>query len=419
MTVKRSYDVVVVGGGPTGLAASIKAEMLGLKVLLLEDSEMLGGIPLQCIHPGFGLRYYREDLTGPEFSYRLIKKVEELKVSHLLNAYVSEIASTPDARWTLRVISPFGALKVHASAIIYAAGAREKHIFESGVVGDRVSGIYTAGEAQALMDLYGVLPGSEVVVVGSGDVGLVMARRFVLEGAEVKCVVELLPYPGGLTRNIVQCLEDYGIPLLLSHRVAEIRGERRVEEVIAVKVDEQLRDLPQTRKEIECDTALFAVGLLPYIKPLVDLGVEVDPSTNGPIVDEAFETSIPGIFVGGNALMINDLVDYAVEQGEQAALGAYDFIKNKGVGKARKPVERGRNVKLIVPHYVSCERDVTLYIRVRKPERNVKLRIPEISWEMGLPSVKPAEMIRVKVEAEELLKAKEGLRVEIVPGRYN
>jgi thioredoxin reductase len=414
--LKRGYDVVVVGGGPAGLAAGVKARMLGLSVLLLEDSDTLGGIPLQCIHPGFGLHCYGEDLTGPEFSHRLIGSAEEVGVNHILNAYVSGMAAFPNnRRITLRVISPDGAFKFHASTVIYAAGAREKHIFEAGIVGDRVSGLYTAGEAQALMDLYGVMPGREIVVVGSGDVGLIMARRFALEGAHVKGVVELLPYPGGLTRNIVQCLEDYGIPLLLSHKVAEVKGERRVEKAIIVKVDERLRIIPGTEREVKCDTVILAVGLVPYIKPLRDLGVEVDPSTGGPMVNGFLETSIPGIFTCGNALAINDLADYAVEQGGQAALGAYNFIKNRGIPEAWKSVGKGRNVKLAIPHYISRGRDAIIYVRVKKPERNVKLHIPEIDWEMKLPSVKPAEMIRVRLDAEDLLKIIDGLTIEVIP----
>ena len=406
------YDVVVIGGGPAGMAAAIKAKELGLNVLLLDENDYLGGILPQCIHPGFGLHYYREELTGPEFASRLAKRLVELGVEYRTSARVLEIRNYSDLEKVVFFTSPSGAYQVWTKAIIYAAGARERHAFEIGIVGDRVAGIYTAGEAQTLMDIYGIMPGREVVIVGSGDVGLIMARRFALEGAKVKAVVELMPYPGGLARNVM-ILRDFNIPLYLSHKVVEVRGRGRVEKVKVVKVDENLNE---TGEEfwIEADTLVVSAGLVPAVKKLKKIGVEIDPATGGPVVNDRLETSVPGIFVAGNSLLINDLVDYVAEQGELAAEGAKEFIENGGI-ESRKwiKVERGENVRLIVPHYLSGERDVYLYLRVTRPMENVELRIPEVDKRIRLPVVKPAEMLRIRLKAEEIRKA-ERLTVEVV-----
>ncbi len=406
------YDVVVIGGGPAGMAAAIKAKELGLNVLLLDENDYLGGILPQCIHPGFGLHYYREELTGPEFASRLAKRLVELGVEYRTSTRVLEIRNYSDLEKVVFFTSPSGAYQVWTKAIIYAAGARERHAFEIGIVGDRVAGIYTAGEAQTLMDIHGIMPGREVVIVGSGDVGLIMARRFALEGAKVKAVVELMPYPGGLARNVM-ILRDFNIPLYLSHKVVEVRGRGRVEKVKVVKVDENLNE---TGEEfwIEADTLVVSAGLVPAVKKLKKIGVEIDPATGGPVVNDRLETSVPGIFVAGNSLLINDLVDYVAEQGELAAKGAKEFIENGGI-ESRKwiKVEREENVRLIVPHYLSGERDVYLYLRVTRPMENVELRIPEVDKRIRLPVVKPAEMLRIRLKAEEIRKA-ERLTVEVV-----
>jgi len=408
-----NYDVVVIGGGPAGMAAAIRAKELGLKVLLLDDNDYLGGILPQCIHPGFGLHYYKEELTGPEFAARLAKKLVELGVEYRTAARVLEIKNYSDLEKVVIFTSPSGVYQVWAKAIIYAAGARERHAFEIGITGDRVAGIYTAGEAQTLMDIYGILPGREVVIVGSGDVGLIMARRFALEGAKVKAVVELMPYPGGLARNVM-ILRDFDIPLYLSHKVVEARGKGRVEKVKVVKVDENFKEIPGSEFWISCDTLVISAGLIPSVKKLEAIGVEIDPATGGPVVNDRLETSVPGIFVAGNSLLINDLVDYVAEQGELAAEGAKEFIEKGGI-ESRKwiKVEKGENVRLLVPHYLSGDRDVYLYLRVARPMEDVELRIPEIDKKMKLPVVKPAEMLRVKLRAEEIKNA-EKLTVEVV-----
>ncbi len=409
-----NYDVVVIGGGPAGMAAAIRAKELGLKVLLLDENDYLGGILPQCIHPGFGLHYFREELTGPEFASRLAKRLVELGVQYKTASRVLEITNYSDLEKVVIFTSPSGAYQAWTKAIIYTAGARERHAFEIGIIGDRVSGIYTAGEAQTLMDIYGILPGKDVVIVGSGDVGLIMARRFALEGAKVKAVIELMPYPGGLARNVM-ILRDFNIPLYLSHKVVEVRGKGRVERVKVMKVDENLREIPGSEFWIDADTLVVSAGLVPSVKKLKRIGVEIDPSTGGPVVNDRLETNVPGIFVAGNSLLINDLVDYVAEQGELAAEGAREFIENGGI-ESRKwvKVEKGENVRLLAPHYLSGDKDVYLYLRVAKPMENAELRIPEVGKEIKLPVVKPAEMLRLSLKAEEIKKAGETLTVEVV-----
>jgi len=334
-------------------------------------------------------------------------------VEYRTAARVLEIKNYSDLEKVVIFTSPSGAYQVWAKAVIYAAGARERHAFEIGIVGDRVSGIYTAGEVQTLMDLYGIMPGKEIVIVGSGDVGLIMARRFALEGAKVKAVVELMPYPGGLARNVM-ILRDFDIPLYLSHKVVEVRGKGRVERVKVVKVDENLNEIPGSEFWIEADTLIISAGLVPSVKKLKKIGVEIDPATGGPVVNDRLETSVPGIFVAGNSLLINDLVDYVAEQGELAAEGAKEFIEKGGI-ESRKwvKVEKGENVRLIAPHHLSGDRDVYLYLRVARPMEDVELRIPEIGKRMKLPVVKPAEMLRIKLKAEEIREV-EKLTMEVV-----
>ncbi|WFO74862.1 FAD-dependent oxidoreductase [Desulfurococcaceae archaeon MEX13E-LK6-19] len=408
------YDVVVIGGGPAGLAAAIKTTEYGLKTLVLEQGEKLGGITLQCIHPGFGIHYFKEDLTGPEFIYRFIKKIESLGVEYYTNAYVESIEYRSIMEKKISVIMPGRVLDITTKTIIYTTGARERHRYEINIPGANVSGVYTAGEAQAMMDLWGVMPGKRVVIVGSGDVGLIMARRFALEGARVEAVIEILPYPGGLTRNIVQCLKDYNIPLYLSHAVVEIKGRKRVEKVVVAKVNENLEPIPGTEREIECDTVVIAAGLIPQVRLLEKLGVPIDPATRGPIVNDYLETSIPGIFVAGNALVINDFVDYAVEQGEQAADGARLFIENKGIHTRKwRRIVKGRNIRLAVPHYVSGDKDVVLYARVKWPEDNVWFRIPETGRKLFMPKVRPAEMIRYVLAKDDILKTTDKITLEV------
>ena len=402
-------DVVVIGGGPAGMAAAARAAEMGLDVLLLDEGERLGGILPQCIHPGFGVHYLGEELTGPEFSHRLASRVANSGAEVLLEAHVPEVRWISHAEKGVRVLSPSFSGEVRARTVVYAAGARERHRFEIGVLGDRVAGVYTAGEAQTMMDLYGVLPGRRVLVVGSGDVGMIVARRFALEGAEVVGVVEIMPHPGGLTRNVVQCLEDFGIPLLLSHRVVAVRGRGRVERAVLVRVDEGLRDVPGTETEVECDTVIVSAGLVPRVEVLRELGALIDPATGGPVVNDRLETTIPGVFAAGNALVINDLVDHAAEQGELAAEGAAEFLERGGIPATDwVRLRPGEGVRLAVPQLLSGERDSWIYLRVARPVRNATLSLGGAGRELRLPVARPAEMVRVRLWAEEIAQARAG-----------
>jgi len=314
------------------------------------------------------------------------------------------------------VLIPGNLIEVEARTVIYAAGAREKHLYEIGVAGARCGGIYTAGEAQAMMDLWGMMPGREVVVIGSGDVGLTVARRLALEGANVKAVVEMRPYPGGLMRNIVQCLKDFGVPLLLSHVVSGLKGRDRVERVVVQKVDANGVPIPGETREIECDTVIVSAGLTPNVKLLEKAGVLMDDSTGGPVVNDFMETSMPGVFAAGNAVLINDCVDYVTEQGERAAEGAKLYIDNNGLPSYQwRRIVKGRNVRVAVPQLVSGERDVYLYARVAFPEVNVKMVFREIGRELSQSIVRPAEMLRLKLSAKEIAAAEDRLTLEVVP----
>ncbi len=396
-----AYDCVVIGGGAAGLAGAAAAHERGLNTLVVEAGPRLGGIPLQCIHPGFGLTYYGEDLTGPEFAERLAAEVQQQAIEVMTGAHVASLEQLPDGRKKTTVITPDGVTEITAPCILYAAGARERHRHETGIVGDRPAGVYTAGEAQTLMDIDGVMPGRRVVIVGSGDIGLIMARRFALEGATVEGVIEMLPYPGGLSRNVVQCLHDYDIPLHMQRMVTAIRGEGRVDTVDTVAVNDDLEPLGGTERRFECDTVALATGLIPNIALLRELNVEIDAATQGPVVNDCMETSIPGVFTAGNALAINDYVDDAARQGERAAAGAACSQEHGCIPADRWiPVRAGRNVRLVLPHRVSGQRAVTLYARVQRPEPRAVVRLPEINLELPRQGVTPGEMLTIEVEQE-------------------
>lgn len=320
----REHDIVIIGGGPAGLAAAVAARKEGIKdILILERDGVLGGILNQCIHNGFGLHTFKEELTGPEYAARFIDMVEAETIPYLLNTMVLDI--NKDKEVTI-INREEGLTVIKARAIILAMGCRERPRGALNIPGYRPAGIYSAGTAQRFVNMEGKTVGKEVVILGSGDIGLIMARRMTLEGAKVKVVAELMPYSGGLKRNIVQCLDDYGIPLKLSHTIVDIQGKKRVTGVTLAKVDENRRPIPGTEETISCDTLLLSVGLLPENELSRSAGVDLNPVTSGPLVDDSLETSTEGIFACGNVLHVHDLVDYVSEEAAMAGVSAASFV---------------------------------------------------------------------------------------------
>ncbi len=323
-----SYDIVIVGGGPAGLAAAVSARKAGIdKILILERDKELGGILNQCIHNGFGLHTFKEELTGPEYASRYIDQVLEEKIEYRLNTMVMDISND---RVVTAMSKEEGMYQIKAGAVILAMGCRERPRGALNIPGYRPAGIFSAGTAQRLVNMEGYMPGREVVILGSGDIGLIMARRMTLEGAKVKVVAELLPYSGGLKRNIVQCLDDYGIPLKLSHTVVDIEGKEHITAVTIAQVDSNNLPIPGTEERYTCDTLLLSCGLIPENELSNKAGVEMNPITSGPRVDDSLETNIPGVFACGNVLHVHDLVDYVSEEAALAGANAAKYVKNGG-----------------------------------------------------------------------------------------
>lgn len=367
-------DLVVVGGGAGGLSAAISAYKHGVKdILILEREDHLGGILHQCIHNGFGLTKFKEELTGPEYAYRHIKEVEELGIEYKLDTQVLNISKDKVVTFSNPVD---GLVDVEAKAIVIATGSYERTPGAIMLPGDRVSGITTAGTAQKIVNITGYITGKRVVILGSGDIGLIMARRLTLEGAKVVCVAEIMPYSNGLQRNIVQCLNDYNIPLYLSTTVSNVIGKKRVEKVVLSKVDEKLQIIPNTEMEIDCDCLVLSVGLIPQTKLLENLKVNFG-NNRGAKVDENLMTEIPGIFTCGNALHIHDLVDFVSEEGDIAGKGAAEYIANKHYSGKHISFRNGDGVSYVVPNYVNVDADnaINVKFRVRKPHKTAILRI--------------------------------------------
>ena len=322
------YDIVIVGGGPAGLAAAVSAKRNGIaSILVLERDKELGGILNQCIHNGFGLHTFKEELTGPEYAGRFIEQLKEEKIEYKLNTMVMDIS---DGKVVTAMNREEGMFEIQAKAVVLAMGCRERARGALNIPGYRPAGIYSAGTAQRLVNMEGYMPGREVVILGSGDIGLIMARRMTLEGAKVKVVAELLPYSGGLKRNIVQCLDDFGIPLKLSHTVVDIDGKERVEGITIAQVDENRRPIPGTEEHYTCDTLLLSCGLIPENEISRSLGVEMSPITSGPLVNECLETNVEGVFACGNVLHVHDLVDFVSEEAAAAGRNAARYVQEAG-----------------------------------------------------------------------------------------
>ena len=361
-----SYDIVIIGGGPAGLAAAVSAKRGGISsILILERDRELGGILNQCIHNGFGLHTFKEELTGPEYAQRFIDQVEELGIEYRLNTMVMEISRE---KVITAVNRKEGLFEIRAKAVILAMGCRERSRGALNIPGYRPAGIYSAGTAQRLVNMEGLMPGREVVILGSGDIGLIMARRMTLEGAKVKVVAELMPYSGGLKRNIVQCLDDYGIPLKLSHTVVDIKGKERVEGVILAEVDQSGKPIPGTEEEYPCDTLLLSVGLIPENELSDGMGVEMNSVTSGPVVNESLETNIEGVFACGNVLHVHDLVDFVSEEAAAAGKNAASYVKGELRAESARTIRLvpAEGVRYTVPSTIDPDRmDETLTIRFR------------------------------------------------------
>ena len=396
-------ELVIIGGGPAGMSAAIAAYEQGIRdILILERDDSLGGILRQCIHNGFGLHKFGEELTGPEYAWKYEKRIHELSIPYKLNTMVLDIS--PDKVITATNTED-GIFQIQAKAVILAMGCRERAKGALNIAGTRPAGIFSAGTAQKFVNMKGYMPGREVVILGSGDIGLIMARRMTLEGAKVKAVCELMPYSGGLARNIQQCLHDFDIPLKLSHTVVEVHGKERVTGVTIAKVDENRRPIPETKEYIPCDTLLLSVGLIPENELSRSAGVELSPVTSGALVDQSRETCIEGVFACGNVLHVHDLVDFVSEEAEIAGRGAANYIKGISSDKICIPVKTDGKIRYTVPQLITEENDVTVYFRVSDVYKNVKICVQDGErriYEKKKGKVAPGEMESVKLTKQML-----------------
>ena len=420
---KRTEDIVIIGGGPAGLAAALSARKAGCeKVLILERDRELGGILNQCIHNGFGLHTFKEELTGPEYAERYIDMAEEAKIPYLLNTMVTNISLRSDGRKKVTAMNKEdGLLEIETETVILAMGCRERSRGALNIPGSRPAGIYSAGTAQYYVNIRGRMPGKCVVILGSGDIGLIMARRMTLEGAKVQVVAELMPYSGGLKRNIVQCLDDYDIPLKLSHTVVDIKGKERLEGITLAQVDSHGKPIPGTEEEYTCDTLLLSCGLIPENEISRGMGVDMNPVTSGPKVNESLETNIEGVFACGNVLHVHDLVDFVSEEAKTAGRNAAEYVKNLQADTDDKDKHSGEEaaeivlnpvegVRYTVPSTINpvhMDENLTVRFRVGGVYKNCYVSVyfdEERVIHKKCPVVAPGEMEQIKLTKEQLMK---------------
>ncbi len=399
----EKHAIIVVGGGPAGMAAAVAAYDRGVTdVVILDREPHMGGILQQCIHNGFGLHKLGQELTGPEYAAVYAQKVLDRGIKVYYETTVTAVS--PDKVVTAQ--SREGILKFQAQAVILAMGCRERSRGALNICGSRPAGVYSAGTAQKLMNCEGYMVGKKVVILGSGDIGLIMARRMSLEGAKVEAVCELMPYSGGLTRNIVQCLEDFGIPLYLSTTVAQIHGDKRLEGVTIAQVDQRRQPIVETKRYIPCDTLLLSVGLIPENELTRACGIPMDPITNGALVDDICQTQVPGIFACGNVLQVHDLVDYVSEEAERAGIGAAELILNGAEAAETVPTQPGNGVRYVIPQTVrKTGKDVSLFLRVKEPFGKVKFTVTAGDKVLSVAKrlkTAPGEMEKLTIKADAL-----------------
>ena len=404
-------ELVIIGGGPAGLSAAVSAYRAGIRdILILEREHSLGGILKQCIHNGFGLHKFGEELTGPEYAYRYEKMVEDCGISCLTDTTVLSLAAD---RTVTATNAEQGCFTIKAGAVILAMGCRERSRGAVNTAGTRPAGVYSAGTAQKYVNMEGYMPGKTVVILGSGDIGLIMARRMTLEGATVKAVCEILPYSGGLTRNIVQCLDDFGIPLKLSHTILKIHGEKRVTGVTVAEVDERRNPIPGTEEYIECDTVLYSVGLIPENELTRGAGIPLDRVTSGARVDEFRQTETEGVFACGNVLHVHDLVDYVSEEAEIAGAGAAAFLRGEQPAKLAQSIGlvTGEGVRYTVPQRITSSGSVSVFFRVCDVYRNAYITVKDgdrVVYHRKKPHLAPGEMERVELSKDVIDGVKSG-----------
>jgi NADPH-dependent 2,4-dienoyl-CoA reductase/sulfur reductase-like enzyme len=423
--IEKDIDLAIIGGGPAGLAAAIAAKGAGVRhPLIIERNKTLGGILGQCIHDGFGLEIYKESLTGPEYMEREIKEIRQMGIQYMLSSMVTNLTSDRE----LEVVNFEGVHKLHAKAVILAMGCRERTRGALGIPGNRPAGIFTAGAAQYFVNIKNYMVGSKVVILGSGDIGLIMARRLTLEDAKILAVVEKLPYPSGLPRNVTQCLEDFNIPLMVSHTIVDIKGKKRVTGVTIARVDHKFKPIPKTDVEIPCDTLIISAGLIPENELSQKAGIILDPNTNGPQVDDKLQTNIPGIFAAGNVLHVHDIVDWVSLESARAGRNAADYIKRLSVleractGSKQENggiihLKTGPGIKYALPQKITSNsgQEAMIYLRVKEPAENIFVTLRQgrkYIKKFKQRKVHPAVMIRLKFNKEVLSPTKE-LLVEL------